>query len=276
MFKPASNQNEPDQEKRILSEDVDQDIQSKLPHRNNSVGPVERETLDPTSPPVPPAEPREPQPRRWQFLPAFWTIASVISIVVNVVLIIIILMLFQLFGQVRKMQDYASNQATGLLGGLYTNFVKMDEATISTTIPVDAMIPLNITVPVQTTTQIALAESVTIPNAHVRIATGGLNIDANAVVTLPANTPLTVKLDFPLQVQNSIPIHLDVPVNIPLNHTELHEPFVGLQKVVEPWYCFVKPGATVNGLQVCSASGTDPTLIDPSLRTPMPAETVVP
>ena len=276
MFKPASNQNESGNEKRILSEDVDEDIRTKLPHRSTSGVDVKRESIaskDPVTASVP-----EPQPRRWRFkfLPAFWTIASVMSMVVNVVLIIIILILFQMFGQVRKMQAYASNQATGLLGGLYTNFVKMDDATISTTIPVDAMIPLNITVPVQTTTQIYLAENVTIPNAHVRINTGGLNIDSNAVVTLPANTPLTVKLDFPLQVQNSIPIHLDVPVNIPLNHTELHEPFVGLQKVVEPWYCLVKPDATVNGLQVCSASGTDPTLMDPSLRTPIPAETVVP
>jgi hypothetical protein len=275
MFKPASNQNETGNEKRMLSEDVDEDVRSKLPRKNNSVK-VESEPVNSKYSVAAPAP--QSQPRRWRFkfLPAFWTIASVMSMVVNVVLIIIVLILFQMFGQVRRMQVYASNQATSLLGGLYTNFVKMDDATISTTIPVDAMIPLNITVPVQTTTQIHLAESVTIPNAHVRIATGGLNIDANAVVTLPVNTPLTVKLDFPLQVQNSIPIHLDVPVNIPLNHTELHEPFVGLQKVVEPWYCLVKPDATVNGLQVCSASGTDPTLIDPSLRTPIPAETVVP
>ncbi len=273
MLTPASNQNEPDHEKRILSEDVDEGIHAKLPRRNNSAVEVERESINPKSPPSVPAS----EPRRWRFkfLPAFWTIASVMSITVNLILIVVLLIMLQMFGQIRRMQLYASNQATGLLGGLYTNFVKMDQATISTTIPVDAMIPLNITVPVQTTTQIRLAETATIPNAHVRIRFGSSVIDENAVVTLPANTPLTVKLDFPLQVQNSIPIHLDVPVNIPLNHTELHEPFVGLQKVVEPWYCLIKPDATVNGLQVCSAS-SDPTLIDPSLRTPLPAETVVP
>jgi hypothetical protein len=101
-------------------------------------------------------------------------------------------------------------------------------------------------------TQITIAEAVTIPKAHVRINTGALNIDADAVVTLPANTPLTVNLDFPLTVQNTIPIHLDVPVNIPLSETQLHEPFVGLQNVVKPWYCMVEPNATVNGIQVCS------------------------
>jgi len=184
-------------------------------------------------------------------------------------------------------QGTASHQFSGLLGGLYTNFVKMDQATITSTIPVDAVIPLKIIVPVTTTTQIKLAQAATIPNAHVRINTGGLNIDADAVVTLPANTPLTVSLDFPLTVENSIPVHLDVPVNIPLNQTQLHEPFVGLQKVVEPWYCIVKPDATVDGLQVCSPASpgsnpstsptvTDPTLIDPALRTPIPGETVIP
>jgi hypothetical protein len=180
-------------------------------------------------------------------------------------MLIALLLMYQTFKSFPTIPNMASDQVSGLLGGLYTNFVKMDDATIATTIPVDAVIPLNIVVPVQATTRITLAESVVIPNAHVRINTGELNINADAVVTLPANTPLMVNLDFPLTVQNSIPIHLDVPVNIPLNQTELHEPFVGLQKVVEPWYCIVEPSATVNGLQVCSPT-----------TNPAPAETVIP
>jgi hypothetical protein len=67
-------------------------------------------------------------------------------------------------------------------------------------------------------------------------------------------------------VNQSVLAVLDVPVNIPLNQTQLHEPFVGLQKVVEPWYCLVEPNATFNGLQVCSP-----------FAAPAPAtETVVP
>ena len=198
---------------------------------------------------VPVSAPPEPKRWRYKFLPAFWTIASVISLTVNVILIIILLIMFQMLGAI---QNTADDQISGLLGGLYTNFVKMDQATIATNIPVDATVPLNIVVPVQATTRITLAESVVIPNAHVRINTGGLSIDADAVVTLPANTALTVNLDFPLNVQNSIPIHLDVPVNIPLDQTELHEPFVGLQQVVEPWYCLIEPNALMNDVQVCS------------------------
>jgi len=177
------------------------------------------------------------------------------SLTVNIVLIVILLIMLQMLGTV---QLTANDQVSGLLGGLYHNFVKMDQATIAANIPVDATIPLDIVVPVQATTRITLAETVVIPNAHVRINTGSLNIDADAQVTLPANTPLMVNLDFPLTVRNNIPIHLDVPVNIPLNQTQLHEPFVGLQQVVEPWYCLVEPNALVNGVQVCSPISNPP------------------
>ena len=260
MSTPASDQNEPSKMKKLISGNDENSIRSRLPRGNGSNVP-----RTPTSAqPIPVSASSEPQPRQWRFkfLPAFWTIASLMSITVNIVLIIILLIVFQMLGVI---QSTANDKVSGLLGGLYVNFVKMDQATIASTIPVDAVIPLNISVPVQTTTQITLAQSATIPNAHVRINTGTVSIDADAVVTLPANTPLTVNLNFQLPVQNSIPVHLDVPVNIPLRQTQLHEPFVGLQKVVEPWYCLVEPNATVNGFQVC-----------PSLAAPAPVQTVVP
>lgn len=243
MSQPATDQNESSKMKRAP---VDEAIKTRLPRAN---GPVSQQRVAPV--PAPPAQEPEPRPSRYKFLPAFWTIASVLSLTVNIILIIILLMMFQMRGAI---QQTAGDQVSGLLGGLYTNFVKMDQATISTNIPVDANIPLDIVVPVQTTTQIRLAETAVIENAHVRINTPTMTINANAIVTLPADTPLTVKLDFPLTVQNTIPVHLDVPVNIPLNQTELHEPFVGLQQVVEPWYCLIQPDAVMNGRQVCSRS----------------------
>jgi len=245
MSQPASDQNEHSKMKKIMNGNMDENIKTRLPRANEPDSMTSIQTV------VPVSAPPEPEPKRWRykFLPAFWTIASLISLTVNVILIIILLIMFQMLGAI---QNTADDQISGLLGGLYTNFVKMDQATIATNIPVDATVPLNIVVPVQATTRITLAESVVIPNAHVRINTGGLSIDADAVVTLPANTALTVNLDFPLNVQNSIPIHLDVPVNIPLDQTELHEPFVGLQQVVEPWYCLIEPNALMNDVQVCS------------------------
>ena len=40
-----------------------------------------------------------------------------------------------------------------------------------------------------------------------------------------------------------VPVALNVDVDIPLEQTQLHEPFVGLQEVVKPFYCMVNPDA---------------------------------
>ena len=128
----------------------------------------------------------------------------------------------------------------------------MDQATIRSTIPVDATIPLNIMVPVQTRTTIMLSEATTIRSPRVFIRTGGLTLDTPALVTLPKDQPLVVDLNFMLPVQTSVPVHLDVPVNIPLKDTELHQPFVGLQEVVRPWYCLFLPESDALYIQTCA------------------------
>jgi hypothetical protein len=190
--------------------------------------------------------------RRLNFGPAFWTVTGILSLAVNAVLIAALLVMYNMLGQIQGLGGTASNIGSSILGGLYTNFEKMDRSTIKTTIPVDVQIPLDLSVPVQTTTQITLVETVNISNAQVVINTGGLNINSNARVTLPAGTPLLVNLNFNLPVQTTIPVHLDVPVNIPMNQTELHDPFVGLQNVVRPWYCLVEPGASnLDGQLIC-------------------------
>ena len=251
MSQPVSNPNEPSKMKKLLNGKVDESIRSRLP-RGSGSNRSSSSSADTTSSPS--AEP-EAKPWRYKFLPAFWTITGAISLVVNVVLIAILLTALQMLGTI---QLTANDQASGLLGGLYTNFVKMDEATISRIIPVNASVPLNIVVPVKATTQITLAENAVIRNAHVVINTGEVNIDADAIVTLPANTPLMVNLDFPLTVQNSIPVQLAVDVNIPLRETQLHEPFTGLQQVVKPFYCLVEPNALINNVQICSPTSPQP------------------
>jgi hypothetical protein len=99
-------------------------------------------------------------------------------------------------------------------------------------------------------------------------------------VTLPINIEQLV-----VPVDQDVPVNLDVPVKIPLRETDLHEPFVGLQEVVRPWYCFIQPNAMIGDRRVCvpstgpatlDPSPLDPTLQDPSLRTPAPAETITP
>ena len=67
------------------------------------------------------------------------------------------------------------------------------------------------------------------------ISTGVLSINAPANIVLPAGLELPVALDITVPVDKEVPVVLTVPVNIPLNQTELHEPFVGLQEVVAPY-----------------------------------------
>jgi hypothetical protein len=46
-------------------------------------------------------------------------------------------------------------------------------------------------------------------------------------------------------VKLTVPVRLTVPVDIPLAETELHEPFVGLQQVIGPYYQLIQtlPGS---------------------------------
>jgi hypothetical protein len=148
----------------------------------------------------------------------------------------------------------ATNITSELLGGLYTNFVKMDEANIRTNIHVEKEIPVQFSLNVSGPTNVTLSEAVTIRGALVTVETGGLNIvNARATIVLPKDTLLPINIEnLVVPVDQKVLAVLDVPVDIPLDQTELHEPFVGLQKVVEPWYCLIKPDVSVNGVQVCS------------------------
>jgi hypothetical protein len=180
---------------------------------------------------------------------AFWTITGLMSLMVNGVLLAVVIYLLMSLNSLMALSD---NKDLMILSGLYTNFQKMERASILANIPVDAQIPIDLTVPIQKTTQITLASDTTIANARVRINTATLNIDAPAQVILPSGTVLEVAMNFTVPVQGSVPVHLDVPVNIPLENTELRDPFVGLQAVVRPFLCILEPNTlNLDGQPVC-------------------------
>lgn len=247
MSQPASDQNEPSKLKKILNGNMDESVKTRLPRANGPNGTTSRQRLVLIpSPPEP-----EPKRSRYKFLPAFWTIASLVSLTVNIVLMIILLIIFQMLGAI---QNTADDQVSGLLGGLYTNFVKMDQANIRTNIHVEKEIPVQFSLNVSGPTNVTLSQDVTINGALVSVATGGLNItNARATIVLPKDTPLPINIHgLVVPVDQRVLAVLDVPVDIPLDQTELHEPFVGLQQVVKPWYCLVERNALVDGVQVCS------------------------
>jgi hypothetical protein len=172
-----------------------------------------------------------------RFAPAFWTVASVISLVINVILIAIILLLG------RQLFNLRTIVSEGLVGGLYTNFVKMDQARILTTVNVNTniqvqdQIPVVFDLPLNQNTEVILTQPAAINGATIFL--NGAAVPLNII--LPSGTGLNIGMDMVVPVSATVPVSLDVPVNltvpvdIPLNQTELHEPFVGLQTVVQPY-----------------------------------------
>jgi len=173
--------------------------------------------------------------------PVFWTITSVISLTVNIVVVVILLAVLSML---QKAKIDVLTLGPDLLGGLYSNFEKMDQAHITKTIPVEATIPVKFDLQLNQQTNVVLSENVAITNALVTVNTGGLNITrAAANIVLPKGTSLPVFLNLTIPVDTTIPVQLNVAVDIPLNETQLHEPFVGLSNVVVPLYCLFKADA---------------------------------
>ncbi len=169
----------------------------------------------------------------FRFGAAFWTVASIFSMAINIVLLVLVLSLGQ---QLFSLKQVVEKQ---VLGGLYDNFVQMDQAHIKTTIPVSTEVPAKFDLPLNTTTTVTLTEDTHLTNATIYElnAGGALYIPrANTNIILPAGTTLPIKLDLVVPVDQKIPVNLTVAVDIPLDQTDLHKPFVGLRDVVQPYY----------------------------------------
>ncbi len=169
--------------------------------------------------------------------PAFWTTIKLLSFVVNIVLIVVVLAL------ARELFVLKSIIGQPLIGGLYNNFQKMDDAHIRTTIPISRTLAVNDSInvafnlPVDTDTTVVLNNDTPIGSTMVYL--NGVGVPTN--ITLPKGTALNIHLNITVPVSQKVPVSLnvpvqmDVPVDIPLKNTELHEPFTGLQKVVAPY-----------------------------------------
>lgn len=178
------------------------------------------------------------------FGPALWNVASILSLTINVILVIVLLILLLSVNSLGLSISSLLHMGTDLLGGLYGNFEKMDRAHITTDIKVETTIPVTFDLQLNQQTNVVLSQDVTITNALVTVNTGGLNISrANTTIVLPSGTTLPVVLNLTVPVNTTVPVTLNVPVDIPLDQTQLHEPFTGLQEVVRPFYCMINVNA---------------------------------
>ena len=188
-----------------------------------------------------------PRVRRWvwqgKFGPAFWTVASLISLTVNLILIASLIILGR---ELFAIKGLVGGQ---LINGLYKNFVRMDEAHIVTTIQVQDTIlvqdemPVVFDLPLRQDTQVLLTQNTPVKNATIYLNGSAVPLD----LVLKEGTELNIRLDMTIPVSQTIPVELSVPVNltvpvdIPLNQTELHEPFLGLRNVVAPYNELLTP-----------------------------------
>lgn len=224
-------------------------LPSKPPIVKSNVS-ASKPTLKPASPA---ATSSKPANKTSIFGPRFWTIASVISLTINAITLLALLITALMLMRNGLGISALLNMGNSLLGGLYSNFEKMDRASIQTNVIVDTTIPVQFDLQLNQTTNVVLSQDVTIQNALVTMNTGGLNITrGNTTIILPQGTTLPVVLNLTVPVDTTVPVTLNVPVDIPLSQTQLHEPFTGLQDVVRPFYCMINSNAVnLSGESIC-------------------------
>ena len=232
--------------KQIIAKIDEQD--SDPPPTPHTYPPTEGKSVVPVSSKAPVATPHTKEEKKgFSFWEAFKNIAILFSFVVNLILVI------GLIGALMFIFEIKKGIAEPLLGGLYTGFVQMDEAHITTTIPVNTTITVNdkvtadFNLPLQQTTKVVLAEDTLIIGATVDINGGILQLNnAPTNIRLPKGTVLPIILDLTVPVKQDIPVNLNIPVSIPvaidipLAQTELHQPFTDLRDLFAPYYLLVK------------------------------------
>jgi len=173
---------------------------------------------------------------KWR--PAARRLAILIPLAINLVLVVVLGLFVQ---QLFTLKNFVNQE---LIGGLYYNFVLMDQAHITTTVQISETIKVADSIPVvfdlqlEQDTQVVLTQDTPIKNATIYLNDQPVPLD----LTLRAGTPLNINLDLSVPVSQTVPVELDVPVilsvpvDIPLADTKLHDPFIGLQQVLAPYY----------------------------------------
>lgn len=167
------------------------------------------------------------QGKPWQ---AFKTFAAIFSFIMNFILLLVLLIAAPIILPV------VDTIVKPIVSGLNQSFVDMGEATIVRTINVEDEIPIAFTLPLSTTTNVRLTESVPLSGipATFILPDGGGQINGTVSLSLPPGLELPVALSLDVPVDQRIPVELAVDVSIPLDETELGPPFMGLQGLFAP------------------------------------------
>lgn len=176
---------------------------------------------------------------------------SFILILTNIILLVIVLLLTrEVFALKRMMMG-------DVLGGLYLNVGKIDQASINTEVQVKDNLKLDFPLVINQSTEVVLTSDTPITGAIISLSTGGLNIDhAPADIILPAGARLPIQLNMTVPVNTEVPVSLLVPVSLPVAGTDLHQPLVDLQNVIKPYlFSYMEDSTSIKDQPFCKVFG---------------------
>lgn len=212
----------------------DEDKAEKPEKTTKSLAFSKKEKVETEKEPKPVREKREPGPLLGRLGPIFWSVSGAIALLIALILLVATIVIAS------NAMKVTAQINEHLVGNLYDSFVAMDEASIKTTIPINTEVPAKFDVLLDTMTTVNLSEDVYITSATVSLTTGGLSItNAPTNIILPEGTELPIHLVLTVPVDEMIPVEMLVEVDIPLAETELHDPFVKLQRTIQPYYMWL-------------------------------------
>ncbi|MDK1029814.1 MAG: hypothetical protein QGD96_10880 [Anaerolineae bacterium] len=89
----------------------------------------------------------------------FWTVTLILSLIANCIMIALLITSLRMLGALR---GAAGDVGAGLIGGLYSNFEKMDRSHITTNILITTEIPVTFDIEINTQTDVVLTQDVNI------------------------------------------------------------------------------------------------------------------
>jgi hypothetical protein len=166
------------------------------------------------------------QGKPWQ---AFKTFALLFSFAMNVIVLIAFLVMGPLVLPALKAV------VAPIVSGLNRSFDAMGQAHIVHTLDVSDEIPIAFNLPVtaQTNATLTTAVPMSMPATMV-LPGGGGQINGTVFLELPGGTQLPVQLNMNVPVSQTVPVTLAVAVDIPLEQTELGQPFSELKGLFTP------------------------------------------
>ncbi len=171
--------------------------------------------------------------RSWDW---FQNLAILFSLLMNLLLIAGGVLLWRQYQANKEIlnvvQSLPETEIQPLVKGIADGFESMQSSTITTTIPINEIVPISLDIPVQQTTVIQLTEPILLNDLPVTVRLLGEAGTINGItdITLPEGTLLPIALDMNILVNDTIQVAFPVDVSIPVSDTELSEGLVGIRK----------------------------------------------